>query len=102
QAAVDLKLNPVRTEIKGKNILLVDDSIVRGTTSKKIVQLVRNAGAKKVYFVSTCPPIRFPCFYGIDFPNPTDLIAAGKNEKEIADELGANGVFYLDKQGLLE
>ncbi|MGE4232939.1 MAG: amidophosphoribosyltransferase [Bacteriovoracia bacterium] len=102
QAAVDLKLNPVRTEIKGKNVLLVDDSIVRGTTSKKIVQLVRDAGAKKVYFVSTCPPIRFPCFYGIDFPDQKELIAFGKDEDQIAKELGADGVVYLDQANLAQ
>jgi len=77
EEAVDLKLNPVVSEIKGKTVILVDDSIVRGTTSRKIIQLVRRAGAKKVYFVSTCPPIRFPCYYGFDFPEQNELIAAG-------------------------
>ncbi|MBI3544321.1 MAG: amidophosphoribosyltransferase [Deltaproteobacteria bacterium] len=101
EKAVDLKLNPVVSELKGKNIILVDDSIVRGTTSRKIVDLVKRAGAKKVYFVSTCPPIRFPCFYGIDFPNPDELIAAGRTEKEIASILGADGVVYQDIPGLL-
>lgn len=99
--AVDLKLNPVMSEIKGKNILLVDDSIVRGTTSKKIVELVKRAGAKRVYFVSTCPPIRFPCFYGIDFPDPKELIAAGRDEAQIAKSLGADGVIYQDMDGLI-
>jgi amidophosphoribosyltransferase len=99
--AVDLKLNPVVSEIKGKSIILVDDSIVRGTTSKKIVELVRRAGAKKVYFVSTCPPIRYPCFYGIDFPSKTELIAHGKTEEQIAAQLGADGVIYQDFAGLL-
>lgn len=101
ESAVDLKLNPVMSEIKGKSILLVDDSIVRGTTSKKIVELVRRAGAKRVYFVSTCPPIRFPCFYGIDFPDPAELIAAGRDEKEIAKLLGADGVIYQNMSGLV-
>lgn len=102
EKAVDLKLNPVVSELKGKNILLVDDSIVRGTTSKKIVDLVRRAGAKKVYFVSTCPPIRYPCFYGIDFPDQQELIAAGRSESQIAAMLGADGVVYQDIPGLLE
>ena len=102
KTAVDLKLNPVVSEIKGKNIVLVDDSIVRGTTSKKIIELVRKAGAKKIYFVSTCPPIRFPCFYGIDFPDPAELVAANRTEREIAKQLGADGVVYQNQNGLLE
>lgn len=100
--AVDLKLNPVTSEIKGKNVLLVDDSIVRGTTSKRLVDLVRRAGAKKVYFASTCPPIRFPCYYGIDFPNPEELIATNRDESEIAKLLGADRVIYLDQTSLSE
>ncbi len=100
--AVDLKMNLVLSEIRGKNILLVDDSIVRGNTSRKIVQMVKKAGAEKVYFVSTCPPIRYPCFYGIDFPDQKELIAAGKTEDEIAKELGADGVIYLDIASLTE
>ncbi|MBL7714721.1 MAG: amidophosphoribosyltransferase [Bdellovibrionales bacterium] len=100
QSAVNLKLSPVRSEIEGKRILLVDDSIVRGTTSKKIIQLVRNAGAKEVTFVSTCPPIRKPCYYGIDFPNPKELIASGRTDQEIEKELGANAVIYQDLEGL--
>ncbi|HRK03222.1 MAG TPA: phosphoribosyltransferase family protein, partial [Oligoflexia bacterium] len=105
EEAVDLKLNPVVSEIKGKTVILVDDSIVRGTTSRKIIQLVRRAGAKKVYFVSTCPPIRFPCYYGFDFPEQNELIAAGPNgsrtEEEITKMLDADGVFYqtLDSLG---
>ncbi len=100
--AVDLKLNPVTSEIKGKNVLLVDDSIVRGTTSKRLVDLVRRAGAKEVYFVSTCSPIRHPCYYGIDFPNPAELIATGRDEKDIAQALNADQVIYLDQESLKE
>jgi amidophosphoribosyltransferase len=88
----------------------VDDSIVRGTTSRKIVELVKRSGAKKVYFVSTCPPIRFPCFYGIDFPDRNELIAAKcggdmkqeEVERMVAKELGADGVVYQDMSGLVE
>ncbi|MCO5141798.1 MAG: amidophosphoribosyltransferase [Oligoflexia bacterium] len=98
--AVDLKLNPVRSEIAGKNVLLVDDSIVRGTTSKRLVDLVRRAGAKEVYFVSTCSPIRYPCYYGIDFPNPEELIATGRDEQQIAQALNADKVVYLDQESL--
>lgn len=98
--AVDLKLNPVRTEIEGKNVLLVDDSIVRGTTSLRLINLVRRAGAKEVYFASTCPPIRKPCYYGIDFPNPEELLATDRSETEIADKLNADRVIYLDHDSL--
>lgn len=100
--AVDLKLNPVKSEIVGKNVLLVDDSIVRGTTSKRLVDLVRRAGAKEVYFVSTCAPIRHPCYYGIDFPNPEELIATGRDEEQIAKALHADRVIYLDQESLKE
>ncbi len=100
ESAVSLKLSPVRSEIEGKKILLVDDSIVRGTTSRKIIELVRAAGAAKVTFVSTCPPITHPCFYGIDFPNPNELLASGRTEAEVCQALGADAVVYQDLPGL--
>lgn len=113
QKAVNLKLSPVRSEIEGKKVLLVDDSIVRGTTSRKIIELVRAAGAKEVYFVSTCPPISYPCYYGIDFPSGSELIAfkpasssganASTNQRsleEIEKALGADCVVYQDLEGL--
>jgi amidophosphoribosyltransferase len=100
QKAVSLKLSPVKSEIRGKSVMLVDDSIVRGTTSKKIIELVRQAGATQVYFVSTCPPIQNPCYYGIDFPNPNELIASGRDTAEIERELGADAVIYQDLSGL--
>lgn len=100
--AVSLKLSPVRSEIEGKRIILVDDSIVRGTTSRKIIELVRKAGAEKVYFVSTCPPIQFPCYYGIDFPSHTELVAYKKNVDQIQKELGADALVYMDLQGLAQ
>lgn len=100
QKAVNLKLSPVRSEIEGKRILLVDDSIVRGTTSKKIIELVRKAGAKQVYFVSTCPPIKNPCYYGIDFPSRAELIASNRSVAEVEKELGADAVIYQDMPGL--
>lgn len=102
QKAVNLKLSPVRSEIQDKKVMLVDDSIVRGTTSKKIIDLVRKAGASEVYFVSTCPPIRKPCFYGIDFPDPAELIASGRDLAEIEKELGADAVIYQDMEGLVQ
>lgn len=107
EKAVDLKLHPIFSEIKGKNVLLVDDSIVRGTTSRKLVQLVRNAGANKVYFVSTCPPVVNPCYYGIDFPDANELIAAKNKsdslrelEKKVALDIGADAVIYQTIEGL--
>jgi amidophosphoribosyltransferase len=100
QSAVNLKLSPVRSEIEGKRVVLVDDSIVRGTTSKKIIELVRAAGASKVYFVSTCPPIQNPCYYGIDFPDRSELLAHGRDRAAIERELGADAVIYQDLAGL--
>ncbi|MFH1017656.1 MAG: amidophosphoribosyltransferase [Pseudomonadota bacterium] len=100
QEAVELKLNPVRSEIEGKNLLLVDDSIVRGNTSRKIVSLVRSAGAREVYFASTCPPIRYPCYYGIDFPLSEELIAHNRDEQAIAESVQADRVIYMDVPGL--
>ncbi|HXH75119.1 MAG TPA: amidophosphoribosyltransferase [Bacteriovoracaceae bacterium] len=98
--AVQLKLMAVSSAIKGKRVLLVDDSIVRGTTSRKLIETVREAGAKEVYFVSTCPPITNPCYFGIDFPLKDELIAANREEKDMADYLKADGVIYQDIDGL--
>ncbi len=100
EAAVELKLSPIKSEIEGKSILLVDDSIVRGTTSRKIVALLKKYGAKEVTVGITCPPVRNPCFYGIDFPDGKDLIANGRTEEEIASYLGAARVIYLDEDDL--
>ena len=102
EKAVQLKLFPVDSEIRGKNVLLVDDSIVRGTTSRKLIEVVRNAGAKEVYFVSTAPPIRYPCFYGIDFPVQNELIAHGRDAAAIEKALGADRVIYQDLPDLVE
>ncbi len=92
---VNLKLSPVESEIRGKKILLVDDSIVRGTTSARIIRLLRESGAAKVYLASTCPPIRNPCFYGIDFPDGPSLVAFEKSEDEVARKLEVDGLVYL-------
>jgi amidophosphoribosyltransferase len=100
QKAVKLKLSPVLSEIQGKTILLVDDSIVRGTTSKKLVSHLRNAGAAKVIFVSTCPPIQHPCYYGIDIPDENELIAFGRDHEEVRKLLGADALIYQDIEGL--
>jgi len=96
------KLSPQITEIKDKIVMIIDDSIVRGTTSREIVQMVRDAGAKAVYFGSSCPPIKLPCFYGIDMPTRKELIAHNKSEDEIRDFLGVDKLIYQQIDGLTE
>ena len=98
--SVHQKLNAISLEFKGKNVLIVDDSIVRGTTSREIVQMAREAGANKVFFASSAPPVRFPNVYGIDMPTRTELIATGRTEDEIARHIGADAVIYQDLDAL--
>jgi amidophosphoribosyltransferase len=98
--AIKRKLYPVASEIAGKRCLVVDDSIVRGNTAIQIVKLIKQAGAKEVILVSTCPPIISPCYYGIDFPSTNELIAHGHNEEEIARIMGADKVIYQTVEGL--
>ncbi len=98
--AVKLKLKPIEATIKGKKVMIVDDSIVRGTTSRRIVQLLRESGAKKVYFVSTFPPIVSPCYYGIDFQHKEELIAGEKSIEEVEKAIGADKLIYMDVEGL--
>ena len=102
ERAVQLKLSPIASEIKGKNILLVDDSVVRGTTSRNIVALLKKYGAKNISMAITCPPIRHGCFYGIDFPSTEELLATDRNLDEIADWIGVDQVFYLNTNDLEE
>jgi amidophosphoribosyltransferase len=99
--SVRQKLNPIGIEFKGKNVLLVDDSIVRGTTSQQIVQMARDAGANKVYFASAAPPVRFPNVYGIDMPSRDELLATGRTDEEICKEIGADGLIYQDLDALV-
>ncbi|HEY1058798.1 MAG TPA: amidophosphoribosyltransferase [Limnobacter sp.] len=94
--SVRQKLNAISVEFRGKTVLLVDDSIVRGTTSREIVQMARESGAKKVIFASAAPPVRFPNVYGIDMPTRDELIASGRSDQEICDEIGADALFYQD------
>jgi len=98
--SVRQKLNTVGQEFKGKRVLLVDDSIVRGTTSREIVEMARAAGATKVYFASAAPPVRFPNVYGIDMPTRAELIATGRNDDQIAAEIGADALVYQDIEAL--
>jgi amidophosphoribosyltransferase len=98
--SVRQKLNAMPLEFRNKNVLIVDDSIVRGTTSREIVQMAREAGARKVFFASSAPPVRFPNVYGIDMPTRTELIATGRTEEEIAREISADAVIYQDLDAL--
>ena len=99
--SVRQKLNPIGMEFKGKNVLLVDDSIVRGTTSKQIVQMARDAGANQVFFASASPPVRFPNVYGIDMPSRHELLATGRSDEEICQEIGADALIYQDLDALV-
>ena len=98
--SVRQKLNAIGTEFSGKNVLLVDDSVVRGTTSQEIVQMAREAGARKVFFASAAPPVRFANVYGIDMPTRSELIANGRSEDEIARLIGADKLIYQDLDAL--
>jgi amidophosphoribosyltransferase len=98
---VKVKLNPVRSILSGKRVILVDDSIVRGTTSRKIVRMVRAAGAKEVHVRISCPPTISPCFYGVDTPRKAELIGATHTIEEIREFLEADSVGYLSLEGML-
>jgi amidophosphoribosyltransferase len=97
---VKLKLNPVRNVLEGKRVVLIDDSIVRGTTSRKIVRMVRESGAKEVHMRVSCPPTISPCYYGVDTPSKNQLIAANKSVDEIREYIGADSLAYLSLEGL--
>jgi amidophosphoribosyltransferase len=99
--SVRQKLNAIELEFRGKNVLLVDDSIVRGTTCKQIIQMARDAGAKKVYFASAAPAVRYPNVYGIDMPAASELIAAGKSDAEVEKQIGADWLIYQDLDDLI-
>ena len=100
--SVKQKLNAISLEFEGKNVLLVDDSVVRGTTSEQIIQMARDAGAKKVYFASAAPPVRYPNVYGIDMPAVEELIAHNRTEDEVGVAIGADKMIYQDLEDLIE
>lgn len=100
--SVRYKLTPQKTEIENKKVLVVDDSIVRGTTSREIIKMIREYGAEKIYLVSSCPPIMNPCFYGIDIPSRRELIAATHTEQQIRDYLGVDALLYQSQADLVE
>jgi amidophosphoribosyltransferase len=94
--SVRQKLNVITSEFKGRNVLLVDDSIVRGTTSREIVQMARDAGANKVYMASAAPPVRFPNVYGIDMPTKEELVAHNRSIEEVRQIIGCDALIYQD------
>jgi amidophosphoribosyltransferase len=98
---VRVKLNPIRDVIKGKRVIVVEDSIVRGTTSRSRIDEIRKAGAKEIHMRISCPPITHPCFYGIDFPSTKELIAHNKTIKEVADFIQVDSLAYLSLEGML-
>ncbi len=100
--SVRQKLNAIELEFRGKNVMLVDDSIVRGTTSEQIIQMARDAGAKKVYMASAAPPVRYPNVYGIDMPAVEELIAHGRSEAEVGEAIGADWLIYQSLDDLIE
>jgi amidophosphoribosyltransferase len=100
--SVRQKLNAIEQEFRGKNVMLVDDSIVRGTTCKQIIQMAREAGAKNVYFCSAAPAVRYPNVYGIDMPSAHELIAHNRSTEEVAELIGADWLIYQDLADLVE
>jgi amidophosphoribosyltransferase len=99
--SVKLKLNPVKEILEGKRIVLIDDSLVRGTTAKKIVNMLRKAGVKEIHFLISSPPVISPCYYGIDTPTKDELIAAQKSIEEIRDYIGVDTLYYLSVEGMI-
>jgi amidophosphoribosyltransferase len=100
--SVRQKLNAIDLEFRGKNVMLVDDSIVRGTTSQQIIQMAREAGANKVYFASASPPVKYPNVYGIDMPSAHELIAHGRSEEEVCRKIGADRLIYQELDDLID
>ncbi len=101
QLGVRMKLNPLSEVIKGRRLALIDDSIVRGTTSRKIVRMLKEAGASEVHMRISSPPVAWPCFYGIDTANRSELIASSKSVGEIAEFIGADSLSFLSLDGLI-
>jgi len=100
--SVKLKLNPVRQVVEGKRIILIDDSLVRGTTAKKIVRMLKRAGAKEIHFLISSPPVISPCVYGIDTPTKEELIASSKSVEEIREYIGVDTLYYLSLEGMIK
>ena len=99
---VFVKLNAIPCDVRGKRVIVIDDSIVRGTTSRRLVQILRRAGAKEVHFRISSPPVKFPCYFGINTPTRGELISANHDIEEIRKEIGADSLAFLSADGLLE
>ncbi|HEY9884223.1 MAG TPA: amidophosphoribosyltransferase, partial [Thermosynechococcaceae cyanobacterium] len=102
ESGIKMKLNPLKDVLTGKRVIIVDDSIVRGTTSRKIVKALRDAGATEVHMRVSSPPVTHPCFYGIDTDNQDQLIGATKTVAEIAEQIGVDSLSYLTWEGMLD
>ena len=100
EKAVSVKLNPLKINVEGKRVILIDDSIVRGTTSRHLVEALKRAGAKEVHFLVASPVVKFPCYFGIDTPYRSELIGANYTVKEIGDMIGADSLGYLSIDGM--
>ena len=99
---VRVKLNPVRSFLDGKRVIIIEDSIIRGTTAKSRVKSLRDAGVKEVHMMVSCPPTRYACYYGIDFPSSKQLVASGNEVNEIANLLGLDSLYYLSLEGMVK
>lgn len=99
---VFVKLNAVKSELSGKRVVVIDDSIVRGTTSKRLVQILRRAGAKEVHFRVSSPPVKFPCYFGIDTPSRGELISSARDVEQVRADIGADSLAFLSMEGMLE
>jgi len=99
---VFVKLNALKSEVSGKRVIVIDDSIVRGTTSRRLVQIIRRAGAKEVHFRVSSPPVKFPCYFGIDTPRRAELISSAHDVEQIRDEIGADSLAFLSADGMME
>ncbi|WP_368262851.1 phosphoribosyltransferase family protein, partial [Clostridium disporicum] len=102
ERAVAVKLNPLKVNVKGKRVILIDDSIVRGTTSKHLIDSLRRAGATEVHFLVASPIVKFPCYFGIDTPYRSELIGANKSVEEIRETIGCDSLGYLSLEGMYE
>ena len=99
---VFVKLNALKSDVSGRRVIVIDDSIVRGTTSRRLVQIIRRAGAKEVHFRVSSPPVKFPCYFGIDTPSRAELISSAHDVEQIRKEIGADSLAFISVEGMFE